>query len=60
MRCKQLLVGGQLKLGVSVRSCADITAPKTEWKQVGETHFTIPVSTRQGFMILQSSDEKVK
>lgn len=54
------IANGEVKLGVSVRTCADITAPVAEWEKTAETVLTIPVSSRQGFMILQSSDAKIK
>ena len=67
------IVNGQVALGVSVLSNADITASTANWAPVKFTPDTqiglsadgtklvlpIPVAAQQGFMILQSGDAKV-
>ena len=67
------IVNGQVALGVSVCSNADITASTANWAPVKFTKDTqiglsedgtklilpIPVAAQQGFMILQSGDAKV-
>ena len=67
------IVNGQVALGVSVCSNADITASSVNWAPVKFTKDTqiglsadgtklilpIPVAAQQGFMILQSGDAKV-
>lgn len=67
------VVNGQVALGVSVCSNADITASSANWAPVKFTKDTqiglsadgtklilpIPVAAQQGFMILQSGDAKV-
>ena len=66
------IVNGQIELGVSVCSNADITASSANWAPVKFTKDTqiglsadgtklvlpIPVAAQQGFMILQSGDAK--
>ena len=66
------IVNGQIELGVSVCSNADITASTAKWAPVKFTPDTqiglsadgtklvlpIPVAAQQGFMILQSGDAK--
>ena len=68
------IVNGQIELGVSVCSNADITASTAKWALVKFTKDTqiglsadgtklilpIPVAAQQGFMILQSGDAKVQ
>lgn len=67
------IVNGQIELGVSVCSNADITVSTTNWTPVRFTEDTkiglsadgtklilpIPVAAQQGFMILQTGDAKV-
>ena len=66
------IVNGQVELGVSVLSNADITAKTENWAPVKFSQDTaiglssdgtrlilpIPVATQQGFMVLQSGDAK--
>ncbi len=51
--------GNEVKLGVSVKYSEDITAEPSKWEELEPVIITIPVKSKQGFMLLNSREGRV-
>lgn len=51
--------GNEVKLGVSVKRSDDITAEPTKWEELEPVIITIPVKSKQGFMLINSREGRI-
>lgn len=51
--------GNEVKLGVSVKYSEDITAEPSKWEELEPVIITLPVKSKQGFMLLNSREGRL-